>query len=849
MINTIFHFVNDPTFDYGAAVTNGDISEYTIVFNAADHSIHTKNSMYGRMSRADMAEVLGNMSDLLPVATNSSLGAIKIGYTSNTNESARRYGVKLDESNKAYVEVPWTDTVTPEFDDTELKSLVSVERNRINNFISTLGDTIDAKNRELYADTAWVNEVFGNPDLQGTVAHAYRTAVDNYLMGYAVWDWVDPNDHTKGRVAKISEMRQDVDGITLRVGTAEDNIAANTTDIGALEVRAGAVESYAASIESKADATDIALSTFKQETNTEISGIKTAHTNLSSSVTSYENTNDGNLGNLIKMAASVLDLKASANAQGQLTSTADLASVITNGSFTGYSGLSTKVQEIDGEYVSQASLTSQIQALDISGQITNATSGLASESYVRTQASNAESNAKGYADNVAAAATSTMYATVDDVCAGIGVTVTKNTDGSYHSVSKISADDIYLNGNTWAQYIGVGQIVADTLTAGTATIKANLTVGGSNPSGGGSPGTITMKNSSNSTIGVWNIDRLAVGTTEYPSPSNSAMLVNANGSGSLAKGNIQWDTNGSLTIYGNGYFNGVINASSGVFNGVVNATQFKAGDDNGFSITTSSDSLDFNYNGSRLAFFSLRGWDSTNNQLADVADNPTGFYLYLTNPLDGHLITIDFANLSFKDLNQNQVKRHEATFYRLSNLNGKAVETPVKLYYSLENNTTKWWLHSDSATELTSSEMGTLYKKQQVNQRGTSYATCVQEVDAGIPYITTQYTLYEQQTLQNNAPTKTGNYAMATHLNTNGSSSTDYWFVVPNSTTQLDSLNTNWGAVFRLGDGTVNSTTATTVIRSSNHNTVPTFNSAVSFISRIEENGDVGSILYPAPSL
>jgi hypothetical protein len=53
--------------------------------------------------------------------------------------------------------------------------------------------------------------------------------------------------------------------------------------------------------------------------------------------------------------------------------------------------------------------------------------------------------------------------------------------------------------------------------------------------------------------------------------------------------------------------------------------------------------------------------------LADVSDNPTGFYLYMTNPLDGHLITIDFASLSFKDLNENQVLRHEAKFYSLVN--------------------------------------------------------------------------------------------------------------------------------------------------------------------------------------
>ena len=218
----------------------------------------------------------------------------------------------------------------------------------------------------------------------------------------------------------------------------------------------------------------------------------------------------------------------------------------------------------------------------------------------------------------------------------------------------------------------------------------------------------------------------------------------------------------------------------------------------------------------------------------------------MTNPLNGHLITIDFTKLSFTDLNKNQVLRHEAIFYSLSNINGKAVETPQKLYYSLEDNTTKWWLHSDSTNELTSSEMGILYKKQQVNQRGVSYGACVQEVDAGTPYITTGYTLYEQQTLQNNAPTKTGSYAMATHLNTDGSSSTDKWFVVPNSTTQLNNLNTNWGAVFRLSDGRVNETTATTVIQSSNKYTVPTFNSAVSFINCIDENRNVVSILYPA---
>ena len=202
----------------------------------------------------------------------------------------------------------------------------------------------------------------------------------------------------------------------------------------------------------------------------------------------------------------------------------------------------------------------------------------------------------------------------------------------------------------------------------------------------------------------------------------------------------------------NGVFSGQLRAATGSFSGIVNATQFKAGDDNGFSVTTSPDSLNFNYEGQRLAFFSLRGWDETNGQLAEVSSNPTGFYLYLTNPLNGHLITIDFTNLSFKDLNYNQVLRHESTFYSLSCSHGIATETPVTLYYSIEDGVTKWWQHSDSSTELTSSEMGTLYKKQtDVFEGNGYYYACVEDVsfstDAQTSYVATRFTLYEEYTL------------------------------------------------------------------------------------------------------
>ena len=152
MVNTVFHFVNDPTFNYAAAVANGDISEYTIVFNVADRSIRAKNTMFGRMSRADIVETLGDISDIIPAATSTKMGGIKIGYTSDVVNGSKTYAVKLDENNRAYVDVPWTDTVTPVFDDSELQEAIDAQRQRIDNYISDLTDYVQDLTEALLVD-------------------------------------------------------------------------------------------------------------------------------------------------------------------------------------------------------------------------------------------------------------------------------------------------------------------------------------------------------------------------------------------------------------------------------------------------------------------------------------------------------------------------------------------------------------------------------------------------------------------------------------------------------------------------------------------------------------------------
>lgn len=867
MINTIFYFVDDETFDYNTALQQETISPYTIVFNKFDKTIKMGGVSYGQMNRTDVVASLGNISDILPVATNVALGAIKIGYTSNVGAQNRNYGVQLDENNRAFVSVPWTDTITPEYDDSALRGDIATEIQRIDTFIQNLDASIQEKVEDLLEDAQWVEENL----TEGQVGGQSTDTTEELLRMYGVWNWVDPNDHSKGKQTyNIAKLQADVLGISGYVGDITNNAvalanldikvngeytlvveAAGTDTSGAIEI--STISTEIAGLDSVADGDTFRTKSFDtvpasnaiyKKGSTYFHFVKSnnlvdSNTTLTNSISQYGD----DFNKLVKMAASVLDLKTSVNGN-KISTMADLGSTIAanadqNGNFfTGYSGLSTMVMNDHDTISANSSLLSRI---------TNGVTDPNDPDYGKLD----NDIMAGIISEATLGAVSTakteLVSAINDKTAGITVMVTKDSStGVVDSGITLKADQVTIDANQTSFKSAVGDFVkTDVLETGVADIKARLTVGGSDPAGLGTPGTITMKNASDGTIGIWDKDKLAVGTTSSPSSSNSAMLVNADGSGSLAKGNISWDTNGSLTVYGNGYFDGVINASSGVFNGVVNATQFKAGSDEGFSITTSPDSLDFNYNGSRLAFFSLRGWDSANNQLADVADNPTGFYLYMTNPLDGHLITIDFANLGFVDLNANTTVRHEATFYRLSNQNGKVVETPVTLYYSLENGSTKWWLHSDSATELTSSEMGTLYKKQLVGQGGRTYQTCVQEVDAGIPYVATIFTLYEQQTLQNNVPTKTGDYAMATNLNNDGSSSTNKWFVVPNSTTYLNSLNTNWSAVFRPSDVSVNETTATTVTQSSNRNTVPTFTSAVSCINRIDENGNVVSVLYP----
>lgn len=73
--------------------------------------LHSKNKIYTRAyessSWSSWTEIGAGGITSIPQASSSALGGIKIGYSDN----GRNYAVELDNSGKAYVNVPWTDTI------------------------------------------------------------------------------------------------------------------------------------------------------------------------------------------------------------------------------------------------------------------------------------------------------------------------------------------------------------------------------------------------------------------------------------------------------------------------------------------------------------------------------------------------------------------------------------------------------------------------------------------------------------------------------------------------------------------------------------------------------------------
>lgn len=509
MINTIFYFVDDETFDYNTALQQETISPYTIVFNKFDKTIKMGGVSYGQMNRADIASSLSNISDILPVASSSTLGAIKIGYTTNTNPQNRSYAVQLDENNRAFVAVPWTDTVTPAYDDTNLQDAIATERNRVTGIINGLEEDIQDKIEYLFGDTTWIRNNIG--EIQSRISDDTK----KFLRDYGVYG-IDGNGNEE---LYVTTLRSQIGQLTADVGTTTGTIAAISsldlkvngefvaTTLEAGTSTTGAIDINTILLQSKQRDSVIIGDKFRTDefdtvpvdpsviykrngvyfTLVKTPGVTDSVAQLSSSISGLAQGED--VDNLLKLAASVLQLKTSQDGN-TITTTSQLSSLIDHGTWVGYSGLETSVSNLAnsvGDLQSHAILDSTLNS-----ELSNCTA------FVDLQ--NTVSNTTGISTSQA-----NMLARIDsEDWAGFMATVTKDsntTPATYTTSAKIHADNIILDGNTFANSIFSDFINTSTLTAGSATFNGTV-IATNGEIGGFSIGQDVLSNTSSWDAGI-----------------------------------------------------------------------------------------------------------------------------------------------------------------------------------------------------------------------------------------------------------------------------------------------------------------------------------------------------------
>ena len=136
---------------------------------------------------------------------------------------------------------------------------------------------------------------------------------------------------------------------------------------------------------------------------------------------------------------------------------------------------------------------------------------------------------------------------------------------------------------------------------------------------------------------------------------------------------------------------GTIVATSGSFSGDVYANAFRAGNPDGLNITVTGDSINFNKGSNTCAWFST---------INPSGSNSDSLYLYIKNPSNGQVYTLDFSNLTAVN-GGGAVANQQTSFYDSitdSNYKSNLFTSSADSYY-----------YSDSG--LSSKYSGTLYQK------------------------------------------------------------------------------------------------------------------------------------------
>lgn len=178
--------------------------------------------------------------------------------------------------------------------------------------------------------------------------------------------------------------------------------------------------------------------------------------------------------------------------------------------------------------------------------------------------------------------------------------------------------------------------------------------------------------------------------TQLPTTINNMSTEVSNKLGKSVGTNFNVNDSGILTAH-NAVIDGTVIARQGLFEGTVHATEFRAGNVNELNISVQGNSINFNYGNYTGAWFST---------VDPSGNNSNSLYLYIKNPANDQIYTLDFSNLTAVN-GGGSVSTQQTNFYT-------SVDNPNYIPNIFTSSTDNYY-YSDSG--LTSKYTGTVYQK------------------------------------------------------------------------------------------------------------------------------------------
>lgn len=400
-----------------------------------------------------------------------------------------------------------------------LNNTANAEKDRLDGVIDDIDATVSDKVNEMLQDKDFLDELkegiqsssnFGDEDVDSYLQQIGIITRDGNNVSYGWSSMQQDVNSIRQSVNNLIENDIDTEAIQSQINQYVDDAIANL-DISTMYAKKDA-ESIIEWMYSVLKQSTSADKTFNEIASAGKSGLSSAISELRTYVEKLKN---GDYVATASLEASVdnaiAGLKASASSNSAKTeifnkidkNSDDIAGIVT--SLTGNSSsasISTKIGNWKAGLVTESyvddtvsNATSGLASTNyVNNSVSNATSGLASTNYVNSTVSNATSGlpSTGYVDNKVSSAVAGLMAASDFTSASViakvnegGSSVKINADriniDSSHQLDlssqniSVNANNINLNGNTWAQIVGVDELIANKLTAGTATFNGTIT--------------------------------------------------------------------------------------------------------------------------------------------------------------------------------------------------------------------------------------------------------------------------------------------------------------------------------------------------------------------------------------